>query len=73
MKDFNTVTDAVVYVIKHYKSGHKFYGNELHGDVSAIYEPAGKKYPDTILRIMRRYCSDDYELVNRKESLYIKL
>jgi hypothetical protein len=73
MNNFKTVTEAVIYVVKHYRKGHQFHGNELHDDVSAIYKPANKKYPDTIMRIMRRHCCYDYELVNRNKSLYKKI
>jgi hypothetical protein len=73
MNNFRTITEAVVYVVKHYRKGHQFYGNELHNDVSAIYKPAMSKYPDTLLRIMRRHCYMDYVLINRNKSLYKKI
>lgn len=73
MKTISSVTDAVIYVIGHYRKGHKFYGNELHNDVSKVYPPARTKYPDTIFRMMRRHCSMDYIVVNRDESLYEKI
>jgi hypothetical protein len=73
MENINTVTDAVIYVIKHYRKGHKFFGNELHADVAKVYKPAGNKYPDTIFRMMRRHCSMDYVVVNRDKSLYQKI
>lgn len=73
MNNFKTVTEAVVYVVNHYSKGHQFHGNELHNDVSVIYTPASKKYPDTLMRLMRRHCKCDYRLVDRDKSLYEKI
>lgn len=68
-----SVTDAVRQVVDNYPSGHKFYGYELHNDVSSVYSKARNKYPDTLLRMMRRYCSNQYSLVDRDHSLYEKI
>jgi len=65
-----SMTAAVRKVINGYKPGHKFFGNQLHRDVADICPRAGKMYPDTILRIMRRYCHHQYRTADHNRSLY---
>jgi len=73
--DFNSekiksMSAAVRKVINDYPVGHFYHGNELHNDVTAIYPEAERMYPDTLLRMMRRFCSHLYETVDQNDSLY---
>jgi len=75
--DFSTdklksMADAVRFVIRRYKTGYRFHGNELHNDVADLYPPARTMYTDTIQRAMRRYCRHVVKCVNQNNSLYEK-
>jgi hypothetical protein len=67
------MSDAVKIVIDNYPSGHKFFGNELHRDVSRIYPASIYQYPDTILRMARRHRRDYFRAVDQNKSLYEKV
>jgi hypothetical protein len=68
-----SMTDAVKQVIDKYPSGHRFHGNELHDDVSRIWPPSTKQYPDTILRMARRHRRGSFRVVDQNKSLYEKV
>jgi hypothetical protein len=68
-----SMTDAVKYVIANYAKGHQFHGNELHDDVTAIFPEARRMYVDTLMRMMRRHCWNEYRTVNQNKSLYEKI
>ncbi|MDR0475638.1 MAG: hypothetical protein LBH43_18445 [Treponema sp.] len=75
--DFGTgrlksMADAVRQVIGEYRAGHKFHGNELHGDVSLLYPPARTMYTDTVQRAMRRHCRHLIKCIDQNSSLYEK-
>jgi hypothetical protein len=64
------MTDAVRKVIDAYKVGHQFRGYELHNDVVNIFPKAERMYPDTLLRMMRRYCHHQYKCLDHNKSLF---
>jgi len=64
------MTEAVRYVVKNYPIGHQFHGNQLHNDVTRLYPKAERMYTDTLMRMMRRYCSHQYKTVDQNNSLY---
>ena len=66
----SSMSAAVKRVIDEYAIGHKFYGNELHDDVSRIYPDAKNMYPDTILKMARRHRRDSYICIDHNNSLY---
>jgi hypothetical protein len=70
---YTTLTEATVEIFYSLSHGQKFFGNELHDKVTKIYPLAEKKYPDTILRIMRRYFHNKYIVVSKQSSLYQKI
>lgn len=67
------MTEAVRLTIANYPDGHRFHGNELHSDVISIYPEAKNMYPDTLMRMMRRFCKDQYITVDHNRSLYEKV
>jgi hypothetical protein len=69
----NSMTEAVIAVLKSYPKGHQFHGNQLHDDVAALFPKAGRMYTDTIMRMMRRLCSAQYKTVDQNKSLYEKI
>jgi hypothetical protein len=69
----NSMTEAVIAVLKSYPKGHQFHGNQLHDDVVALFPKAGRMYTDTIMRMMRRHCSAQYKTVDQNKSLYEKV
>jgi hypothetical protein len=68
-----SMSDAVKIVIDNYPSGHKFFGNELHHDVSRLYPASTYQYPDTILRMARRHRRYSFRTVDKNKSLYEKV
>ena len=68
--EITTMTEAVINVISNYPIGHQFHGNQLHNDVTRLYPKAQTMYTDTLLRMMRRFCSHQYITVNHNKSLY---
>jgi hypothetical protein len=69
----NSMSDAVKIILDNYPSGHKFFGNELHRDVSRIYPNSTYQYPDTILRMARRHRRGSFRTVDKNKSLYEKV
>jgi hypothetical protein len=69
----NSMTEAVIAVLKSYPKGHQFHGNQLHDGVAALFPKAGRMYTDTIMRMMRRHCSAQYKTVDQNKSLYEKV
>ena len=65
-----SMADAVRKVVREYKAGHRFHGNQLHEDVVRIYPPAKTMYTDTVQRAMRRYCRHLYITIDHNKSLY---
>ncbi|MCL2793020.1 MAG: hypothetical protein FWD87_08000 [Spirochaetaceae bacterium] len=72
IKEIKTIVDAVVHVFDSYAVGYKFYGHQLHRDVTRIYPAAENAYTDTLLRALRRYRRSSFIAVNQK-SLYEKV
>lgn len=68
-----TMTDAVRYVVKHMDDGQVFHGNELKRAVVRVYSAAKDMYPDTILRMMRRYCRSLVRCVDHNAGKYMKV
>jgi hypothetical protein len=66
----SSMSEAVRVVIDSYPQGHRFYGNQLHDDVAAIFPDARTMYVDTVMRMMRRHCAYLYKNVDRNRSLY---
>jgi hypothetical protein len=71
--EIKTMSDAVKIVIDNYPTGHKFFGNELHDDVSRIYPLSTYQYPDTILRMARRHRRFFFRVIDKNKSLYEKV
>jgi hypothetical protein len=69
----NSMTEAVIAVLKNYPKGHQFHGNQLHDGVAALFPKAERMYTDTIMRMMRRHCSAQYKTVDQNKSLYEKV
>lgn len=69
----STLAKSVVKVISEMKTGEQFYGKDLQKRVSEYYPKAKKKYTETILRVARKYCRDDYKCIKASVSLYQKV
>lgn len=65
-----SMSEAVRTVIGGYEKGHQFFGNQLHEDVLSLYPKAARMYTDTLMRMMRRFCSHQYKTINQNKSLY---
>ena len=68
--EFSSMSETVRYVIENYPIGHQYFGNELHNDVTKLYPKAERMYTDTLMRMMRRFCSHQYKTVDQNRSLY---
>lgn len=65
-----SLSKSVIKVISEMKSGEQFYGKDLQKRVSVYYPKAKKKYTETILRVARKYCRDEYKCLKASVSLY---
>lgn len=68
-----TLSKAVCKAIDSYPVGVQFFGRELQKEASRYYPKASKKYPDTILRIARKFRRNSYKCVSASKSLYVKV
>lgn len=69
-KAIKSMSEAVRVVIDGYEKGHQFFGNQLHDDVATLFPKATRMYPDTLMRMMRRFCAHQYKTINHNKSLY---
>ena len=65
-----TLKESVIAVIRDLPIGMEFSGRELQRWVCQYNKKAGRKYTETILRIARAYCRDDYSCINQPKSFY---
>lgn len=70
---FNNASICVKQVIGNMELGQEFHGYDLKNKCVEINADLKNMYVDTFLRIMRKYCHYDYELINKPESLYKKI
>ena len=64
----NSMSAAVISIIDSYPVGYRFFGNELHNDVAAIYPKAQFMYTDTLLRMARRHRRAAFRAANPNKS-----
>lgn len=70
---FKICAKAVREVIRAMPQGERFTGWELKEKCVALYPELKNVYVDTLLREMREYCKEQYQLISRSESLYEKV
>ena len=67
---FNTMTEAIRYVIDSMPEGFEFFGNELKRKVVQVYPKARHTYVASVLHCMRICRGDVVECINRNNSQY---
>lgn len=68
-----TLKDSVIKVITDMKDGDTFSGLDLQKRVTVYYPKAKKKYTETILRVARKYCREQFRCIKRDKSIYEKI
>lgn len=85
-KKFKSVTLATLYVFDSWKTGKKFYTTELMSKVAPLLEPKKVKdakgnekeiernpFPETYLKVLRKYRRPSFVCVDRLASYYEKV
>lgn len=85
-KTFKSIAEATLYVFDQWKPGRKFHTTELMGKVSPLLEPKVVKdkngitkivqrepFPDSYLKVLRKYRRELFVCINRSESYYEKV
>ena len=73
MDRVETITEAVKVTIDKWPVGYQFHGNKLKETALRLCPQFRYAYPDTFLRLARRWRRDSFKVVNRNKSLYEKV
>jgi hypothetical protein len=70
MKDL-VIKDCLAIIFDRMKNGDSFSGLDLHKWVAELNSAYSFTYPDTVLRVARKYFRALFEVKNHKKSIYV--